>query len=106
MTPPPPRWIGPDELRAALTPPAAAAALEAAFADGLPGGPLRTAVAGPDGDLLLMPAAGAVGAGVKLVAIAAGNPARGLPLIQGVYVLFAPGTLVPLALVDGAELTA
>ncbi len=43
-----------------------------------------------------MPAAGADGAaGVKLVTLQPANPGRGLPLLHGVYVLFAADTLVP-----------
>ena len=43
--------------------------------------------------------------GVKLATIAPHNPDRGLPRIQGVYVLFEAGTLAPRALVDGIALT-
>jgi ornithine cyclodeaminase/alanine dehydrogenase-like protein (mu-crystallin family) len=42
---------------------------------------------------------------VKLVTVAPENPERGLPRIQGVYVLFDPATLAPAALVDGIALT-
>jgi ornithine cyclodeaminase/alanine dehydrogenase-like protein (mu-crystallin family) len=102
------RTLGPAELRAALPWPVAIAALEAAFRDEDPGDtPPRSHLAVPGGELLLMPAyAAAGGAGVKLVTLAAGNPARGLPFIHAAYVLFAPGTLVPEALLDGTELTA
>jgi ornithine cyclodeaminase len=44
--------------------------------------------------------------GVKLVTLAPGNAQRGLPFIHGVYVLFAPDTLAPVAIIDGAGLTA
>jgi ornithine cyclodeaminase len=56
--------------------------------------------------LLLMPAwqEGAV-TGVKLVHIASGNDARGLPSVQGVYVLFDGPTGTPLAVMDGTALT-
>lgn len=80
-------------------------ALEDAFAGTLPEAPLRSHVRAGEGDLLLMPAVSDRGAGVKLVTVNPGNPARGFPLIQGVYVLFAPGTLEPAAIVDGAALT-
>jgi ornithine cyclodeaminase/alanine dehydrogenase-like protein (mu-crystallin family) len=59
----------------------------------------------PAGELLLMPAAGSAGVGVKLVTLAPGNPALGLPFIHGTYVLFAPGRLVPEAVLDGTALT-
>ncbi len=52
-----------------------------------------------------MPAAGAAGAGVKLVTVQGSNPARNLPLIHGIYVLFDGETLSPRALLDGAGLT-
>ncbi|HUG88517.1 MAG TPA: ornithine cyclodeaminase family protein [Actinomycetota bacterium] len=84
---------------------AAVDALEAAFAGTLPEAPLRSHVGAGEGDLLLMPAVSDQGVGVKLVTVNPGNPARGLPLVQGVYVLFAPGTLEPVAIVDGAALT-
>jgi ornithine cyclodeaminase len=99
-------WIDGETLRAALPMSAAIEALGSAFAQGGFVAPPRAHHAVPGGDLLLMPAAGAPGAGVKLVSIAPGNPARGLPLIHGVYVLFEPRTLRPAALVDAAPLTA
>lgn len=85
---------------------AAIAALERAFrGERLPDAFQRTHLPIQGGDLLLMPAAGADGAGVKLVTINPSNPARGLPLIHGLYVLFAPDTLAPVAVIDGAALT-
>ncbi len=69
-------------------------------------GPVRSHLEIPGGELLLMPAFAAHDAGVKLVTLAHENPRRGLPLIHGVYVLFAPDTLVPRAIIDGAALTA
>jgi ornithine cyclodeaminase len=56
--------------------------------------------------LLLMPAwrEGEV-TGVKLVHIASGNEAKGLPSVQGVYVLFDGPTGTPLAVMDGTALT-
>lgn len=58
------------------------------------------------GVLLLMPAwqPGAV-TGVKLVHICAGNERKGLPSVQGVYLLFDGPTGTPLALLDGTALT-
>ena len=44
-------------------------------------------------------------AGVKVVSIAPDNPARGLPRIQGTYLLFHGESLAPLAICDGADLT-
>ncbi len=95
-----------DELARALPIEAAVDALEAAFrGDALPQAPLRSQVRADPGDLLLMPAVGTQGAGVKLVTVNPANPDRGLPLVQGAYVLFAPDTLEPVAVLDGAALT-
>jgi ornithine cyclodeaminase/alanine dehydrogenase-like protein (mu-crystallin family) len=57
------------------------------------------------GEFLIMPAAAGDVAGVKLVGIQPANPARGLPIIQGVYVLFDMRIGQPVALLDGAALT-
>ncbi|WP_193509431.1 ornithine cyclodeaminase family protein [Cryobacterium sp. BB736] len=57
------------------------------------------------GKFLLMPSESSEFAGVKVLTVAAENPARGLPLIQGVYVLTDAATLSPVALLDGAALT-
>lgn len=43
--------------------------------------------------------------GVKLVHIASGNEATGLPSVQGVYLLFDGPTGTPLAVMDGTALT-
>jgi ornithine cyclodeaminase/alanine dehydrogenase-like protein (mu-crystallin family) len=101
------RTIDADELRRRLPMRAAIDALEAAFRTEDPGaGPLRTHVETPAGALLVMPAVGAAGVGVKLVTLTEANPARGLPFVNAVYVLFDPETQVPLATIDGAALTA
>jgi ornithine cyclodeaminase len=85
---------------------AAIDALEESLCGGdVPFAPLRTGIPADGGELLLMPATGSSGTGVKLIAVQPANPKRGLPFIQGVYVLFDPDTLTPSALMDGAELT-
>jgi ornithine cyclodeaminase/alanine dehydrogenase-like protein (mu-crystallin family) len=94
------------ELRRRLPMRAAIDALEAAFAAGVPPVPLRMHASTPDGELLLMPAAGAQGVGVKLISLTPANPARGLPLVQGTYTLFDAGSQEPVASIDGAALTA
>jgi len=100
-------FIDAAELARRVSMEAAIDALDHAFGDGaLPAAPPRTHMSVASGDLLLMPAAGAAGAGVKLVTVNPANPARGLPLIHGLYVLFAPESLAPLAVIDGAALTA
>ena len=101
------RAIDGGELQALLPMEAAIDALEAAFRGGqLPSAPLRTHMDVEDGELLLMPAAGEAGVGVKLVTLNPNNPARGHPFIHAVYMLFAPGSLEPVAVIDGQALTA
>ncbi|MCW5662181.1 MAG: ornithine cyclodeaminase family protein [Burkholderiaceae bacterium] len=60
----------------------------------------------PAGHLLLMPAwqPGAL-LGVKIVSVFPGNAAQGLPSVHGVYLLLDAATGVPLAQLDGSELT-
>jgi len=102
-----PRSITASELVRVLPMAKAIDALESAFAsDPLPEAPLRSRWQTEDGTLLLMPAAGAAGMGVKLVTVNPTNPSRGLPFIHAIYALFAPGTLEPLATLDGSALTA
>ncbi|MFE7777259.1 ornithine cyclodeaminase family protein [Streptomyces sp. NPDC057445] len=91
-----------------LTPAEAADAVEQVLRDGLDPEhcPPRTHVAVPAGQLLLMPAAAGPYAGVKIAGVVPANPGRGLPRITGSYLLLDGVTLVPLALLDGAALTA
>ena len=99
-------FIGDEELRGLLSIEEAIDALDKAFASREPRtDPPRQHLDVPDGELLIMPASGEAGTGVKLITVAPGNPARGLPLINGVYVLFSPDNLQPAALFDGAALT-
>jgi ornithine cyclodeaminase len=99
--------IGAEELRARLPMAAAVDALEEAFRDLDPGGgPLRSTVETSVGSLLLMPAHGEAGVGVKLVSLTPTNPGRGLPYIQASYVLFDAATQTPEAVLEGAALTA
>ncbi|WP_443067452.1 ornithine cyclodeaminase family protein [Streptomyces sp. NBC_01426] len=95
-------------MTALLTPAAAADALADALRAGLDPEtcPHRTALPVPGGELLLMPAAFGGYAGVKIAGVAPGNPARDLPRITGSYLLLDGPTLRPLALFDGAALTA
>jgi ornithine cyclodeaminase/alanine dehydrogenase-like protein (mu-crystallin family) len=101
-----PPFIGPDEV-ARMPYADAADALERALLDGLDpeADPPRSAFATAAGELLLMPSSWARAAGVKLATVAPANPERGLPRIQGIYVLFDGATLAPSALIDGIALT-
>lgn len=85
--------------------PAAIDALEAMFAANDTAVPQRSHIPAGAGDLLLMPATGTTATGVKLVTVNPENPARGLPLIHGIYVLFSTDTLEPMCTIDGAALT-
>jgi ornithine cyclodeaminase len=99
-------YIDAARLRSLLPMHAAIDALAQTFGTAAASGPPRSHIAVPGGDLLLMPAYGPDGVGVKLVTVAPGNPGRGLPLIHGLYVLFAADGLAPRALIDGAAMTA
>jgi ornithine cyclodeaminase len=101
------RLIGAEELHARLPMVAAIDALETAFRTLDPGtGPLRTSLETPAGSLLMMPAFGQAGVGVKLVTLTSSNPERGLPYVQAGYVLFDTATQSPEAVLDGTALTA
>lgn len=99
--------IDSDALARLLPMEAAIDALQAAFGGGrLPEAPLRSNVETAAGTLLLMPAHGPQGVGVKLVTLTGSNLDRGLPFINATYVLFDAESQAPLAVLDGAALTA
>ena len=86
-------------------------AVEAAYRDVAAGrdrSPLRTHVALDAGDLLLMPGVhgGGTGASVKLVTIVPDNAQRGLPTLHAIVIWLDAATGQPLALMDGATITA
>ncbi len=66
----------------------------------------RVQLAAGTADLLIMPAVGAATAGVKLITVQPNNAAIGEPTIQGTYVLFDNSSGRPVAMLDGAALTA
>lgn len=72
--------------------------------------PQRLIMALPDGRgyLALMPASAAMPKvyGAKIVSLNPANSAEGRPAVQGIVVLFDQSTGVPIAVVDGAEVTA
>lgn len=98
--------------RAALPFGALVEALRAMFAAGCEVPPRHVhAIAGsggrPGGSVLVMPAwRSGARLGVKVVNVFPGNAAQGLPTLHAVYTLFDATTGVPLAQLDGGELTA
>lgn len=68
--------------------------------------PQRTSLAGDDGTTLIMPARLSSHVGAKLVSVFEGNRARGLPVVNGVFVLLHGDTGAPRAILEGASLTA
>ncbi|WP_077002134.1 ornithine cyclodeaminase family protein [Variovorax sp. KK3] len=86
------------------------AALRAAFAADaqVPSRHVHAIEAGADrGTVLIMPAWSAAGfLGIKTINIFPGNGARGLPGLHATYVLYDAHTGVPLAMMDGNEITA
>jgi ornithine cyclodeaminase/alanine dehydrogenase-like protein (mu-crystallin family) len=100
-------YLDADAVRALLPVAEAIDVVEAGFAAaGAVEDPLRSVVDVAAGQLLLMPSQSAEAVGVKVVSIGVENPARGLPRIQGVYVLMDAETLTPQALLDASALTA
>lgn len=100
-----------DAIRAAVPIDDMLDAVEAAYRDVAAGrdrSPIRSRVALDDGDLLLMPGVreGGAGSSVKLVTVMPGNAGRGLPTVQAVVVWFDARTGRPVALIEGATLTA
>jgi ornithine cyclodeaminase/alanine dehydrogenase-like protein (mu-crystallin family) len=57
------------------------------------------------GQFMLMPSETTTAAGVKVLTVAPGNPARGLPRVQAAYLLFDRETLALRAVLDGTALT-
>lgn len=101
------RFIDAAELTRALPPEVAVEALLTALRSGLDprAGTPRTFETLKNGELLLMPAESDTAAGIKVLTVAPDNPERGLPRIQGLYLLFDRVTLAPRALLDGIAVT-
>ena len=106
-----PPFLDADAIRAAVPIGDMLDAVEAAYRDvsaGRDRSPLRTRVELDRGDLLLMPGvrSGGLGATVKLVTVMPDNPGLGLPTVQALVVWLDAGTGRPLAIMDGATVTA
>lgn len=105
------RFFAPADIEAALPWPRMIRALRDGFAAGADA-PVRHHHPVPrpgmdrPADLLIMPAwrPGSV-TGIKIVHVASGNEAKGVPSIQGLYILFDGPTGTPRAVLDGAALT-
>jgi ornithine cyclodeaminase/alanine dehydrogenase-like protein (mu-crystallin family) len=101
-----PPYLDAAELRRLVPMNAAVDALERSFAAGDAEVPPRAHLPVPGGELLVMPAWGPRGAGVKLVTVNPANPAAGKALVNGVYVLFSQESLEVVLTIDGAAVTA
>jgi ornithine cyclodeaminase/alanine dehydrogenase-like protein (mu-crystallin family) len=110
-----PEFVCAEQVRSLLSVQQAADALERGFLEREAqelDGVARTVLSVPDrepgdeSEMLLMPAFGPEGAGLKLVSITRGNQQRGLAMIQGLYVLLSPDSMTPQLVIDGAALTA
>jgi ornithine cyclodeaminase len=104
-------FLDADAIRRSVTVADLLDAVEAAYRDVAAGrdrSPLRSHVELADGTLLLMPGVrdGGAGASVKLVTVMPANAARGLPTIHALVAWFDAATGQPLAVLDGAEITA
>ena len=107
------RIIGAKDITALVSMPEAIRLMARAFGEltaGRAQAPLRTGIHLDASalDALMMPATvpAANALGVKLVTVAANNPAAGLPLIHATVLIVDPQTGVPLALLDGTSITA
>ena len=99
-------YVDAAELRRLVPMTAAIDALERMFAAGDVEVPQRSHLPVGAGEMLVMPAWGPDGVGVKLVTVNPSNPAAGKPLINGVYVLLSAESLEPVLMLDGAAVTA
>jgi alanine dehydrogenase len=115
------RVISANQVEAALSYPRLVDLLDDAFRIGAIAPPrhhhpIKLAGGLPDATLLLMPAWDASAPpnecaagrylGIKSVTVFPGNGARGLPAVQGVYILLSAETGEPLAVIDAPRLTA
>ncbi len=113
MSRPPLLYLSPDDVRRALPMAAAIEAMAGAFKDLALGSvtmPPRTRLSAPGntGVILVMPSLskGISRLGLKFLTLYESNRAAGLPLIQALVILADSQTGTPLAILDGAALTA
>ncbi|MCX6560498.1 MAG: ornithine cyclodeaminase family protein [Candidatus Aminicenantes bacterium] len=112
-TRPPLLYLGAEDVRRALPMRAAVEAMREAFRDlanGAVAMPPRTRMANPEGDevslIMSSRSNGISRLGVKLITLYDRNRTIGLPLAQALFMLVDGQTGVPLAIFDGASLTA
>ncbi len=98
-------FLSADDVRSLVSMGDTIEALRAAFGERRPA-PERGVAPFDLGNLLTMPAVAGPNAGVKIITLVPGNPERGLPAIQGLYVLFSAIDGRVRALLDGGCLTA
>ena len=103
------RFIEADAIRAAVPMVDLLDAIEAAYRDVAAGrdrSPVRTRVPLPDGDLMPGVREGGAGSSVKVVTVMPHNAERGLPTIHALVLWLDAASGEPLAILDGASLTA
>jgi ornithine cyclodeaminase/alanine dehydrogenase-like protein (mu-crystallin family) len=106
------RMVGPEDIERTMSITAAADVLATMFSSAhVPPPAARQHLPFADGELLVMtavnnPESGASSAGVKVVTVRNANLEIGMPSVSAVYVFFGGPALAPLALIDGAALTA
>ncbi len=100
-------FLDADAVSATLDWRGAVEALELALLDGLDPAAAaeRSIVEISHGQLLMMPAETPGAVGVKIASVSPGNPARGLPRVQALYLVLDRETHEPCALMDGTALT-
>ena len=101
-------YVNGEQVRTALPYPALISALRQAFRANMqaPTRHVHTVSEKDSTVLLLMPTwQPESNMGVKLVTVAPGNPAKQLPTVHSIFILFDATTGVPLAMIDGEELT-
>lgn len=101
-------YVSAEQVRAALPYPALISALRQAFRGDIqsPTRHVHTVSKDDNTVLLVMPTWDpSRNMGVKLVTVAPGNPARQLPTVHSIFILFDTRTGVPITLIDGEELT-
>lgn len=107
MTVTTPQYFDEAAVRAAISPAQAVEAVQDALRAGFDPGMDHSRLFEQltRGQFLLMPSEVGTNVGIKIITVGPGNPDRGLPRIQGLYILFDSETLTPRLLLDGAALT-